>query len=422
MLSYFYDDMPAWNEELPSPPSNPEPSGQPPTGRCRVSAYTIPRKKKHSPSERGAVLFLIFLVLILGGTAAIVFFSDTAPGGPSASTDHRSGAARGVVTLEQAPTGDGTILTLAAPQGGNLSFQEIYQRVMPSIVCITSMAPESVSQGTGVVMTANGYVITNAHVIENAFRVQIATSDNRSLEAKLVGMDEESDLAVLKVEVQDLTPALFGDSALTTVGDTVVAIGNPLGDELRGTMTDGIISAINRDITVGDWSMTLMQTTAALNTGNSGGALINQWGQVIGITNMKIMAQDSTIEGLGFAIPTATVKPIVDDLIACGHVTGRPALGITVQAMTTEEKEIAGVKHGLWLRNIQAASNARPAGLREGDILLSANGETLDRVQDLLDIKKSLQVGDTITFEAMRNGEEFTVDVTLVEQYALNAG
>lgn len=294
--------------------------------------------------------------------------------------------------------------------------------MLPSVVSITAMEPEGVSQGTGVVMTANGYVLTNAHVIENAFRVRIATWDNRTLDARLVGEDAESDLAVLKIEAMDLTPAAFGDSAQTVVGDSVVAIGNPLGDELRGTMTEGIISAINRDITVGDWPMTLMQTTAALNSGNSGGALVNRWSQVIGITNMKIMAQDSTIEGLGFAIPTATVKPIVDDLIACGHVTGRPSLGITVQALSAQERETAGVEHGLWLKKIETGSQAGAAGLREGDILLSANGKQLDQVQDLLAVKEALKVGDVITFQATRDGRTFTAGVALVEQYTLNAG
>ena len=301
-----------------------------------------------------------------------------------------------------------------------LSFQEIYQQVSPSVVSITALLPMGSSQGTGVVMTADGYIITNAHVIEGAFRADVSLEDGRSFEAKLVGSDETTDLAVLKIEADDLTPAVFGDSDQMVVGDTVVAIGNPMGEQLRGTMTDGILSAINRDMEVDGNTMTLLQTTAALNTGNSGGALVNDQGQVIGITNMKLISNvsDNTLEGLGFAIPTTTVKPVVDALIADGVVTGRPTLGVTVRAMYDFEQEEYGVDQGLLVVSITAGSGA-DGKLEEGDVLLTANGADLYTIDDLMAVRDELQAGDSIDFEVRRGEDTLTVAVELMEQYQL---
>ena len=203
------------------------------------------------------------------------------------------------------------------------------------------------SLGTGVVMSEDGYIITNSHVIEGCGAVDVVLQDERVFQALLVGQDAQSDLAVLKIACAGLTPAQFGDSTLLEVGDAVAAIGNPLGEELRGTMTDGIISAINRDVNVDGYTMVLLQTTAALNSGNSGGALINDRGQVVGITNLKMRAYDNTVEGLGFAIPTTTVKTVVDALIAHGRVEGRPTIGITGYTVTEELAEEYGCPRGV---------------------------------------------------------------------------
>ena len=189
-------------------------------------------------------------------------------------------------TVERAPTGDGTTLTISPlPSGGAHSLQEIYRENIASIVSIRGSKGDGMSLGTGVVMSEDGYIITNSHVIEGCGAVDVVLQDERVFQALLVGQDAQSDLAVLKIDCAGLMPAQFGDSTLLEVGDTVAAIGNPLGEELRGTMTDGIISAINRDVNVDGYTMVLLQTTAALNSGNSGGALINDRGQVVGITN-----------------------------------------------------------------------------------------------------------------------------------------
>ncbi|NCB62870.1 MAG: trypsin-like serine protease, partial [Clostridia bacterium] len=217
--------------------------------------------------------------------------------------------------LERAPTGDGTTLTLTGRGGSQaMTLQEIYKKVAPSVVSVTVFENRGYAEGTGVIMSANGYIITNAHVIEGGKEAEIMLEDGRSFSALLVGKDTATDLAVLKIDAAGLPTAEFGNSDDMVVGDTVAAIGNPLGQELRGTMTDGILSAINRDMEVDGNQMTLMQTTAALNSGNSGGALVNDQGQVIGITNMKMVQSgfEAPVEGLGFAIPTTTVKAVVD--------------------------------------------------------------------------------------------------------------
>ena len=326
-------------------------------------------------------------------------------------------------TVERAPTGDGTTLTISPlPSGGAHSLQEIYRENIASIVSIRGSKGDGMSLGTGVVMSEDGYIITNSHVIEGCGAVDVVLQDERVFQALLVGQDAQSDLAVLKIDCAGLTPAQFGDSTLLEVGDTVAAIGNPLGEELRGTMTDGILSAINRDMEVDGNPMTLLQTTAALNTGNSGGALVNDQGQVIGITNMKLVSTDAdsnTLEGLGFAIPTATVKPVVDSLIQSGHVTGRPTLGVTVRGLYPSEKEARGVACGLLVDAVQAGSDAADK-VQAGDILLTANGTELNTTDDLLAVRDALDVGESILFQADREGACLEYSVRLVEQYELN--
>ena len=189
------------------------------------------------------------------------------------------------LTITQSPAG---VPTVASDEAGALSLQEIYRRCIGSVVSIVTVTPSGKASGTGIIMSADGYVITNHHVIENAQAVSVLTSDSREYSASIIGSDETSDLAVLKVEADGLQAAEFGDSSVLQVGDSVAAIGDPLGTTLRGTMTDGIISAINRDLTVNDRTMSLIQTNAALNNGNSGGPLINCYGQVIGINTMKM--------------------------------------------------------------------------------------------------------------------------------------
>ncbi|MCI7473067.1 MAG: trypsin-like peptidase domain-containing protein [Clostridiales bacterium] len=324
----------------------------------------------------------------------------------------------GETTVERAPLGDDVTLPLTPqPQTGAHTLQSIYQENIQSIVSIWGDAGTSYSFGTGVVMSANGYIITNTHVIEGCSSVEVILQDDSRYEALLVGMDVPTDLAVLKIDAQNLHPAVFGNSDELRVGDAAVAIGNPLGQELRGTMTDGIISAINRDVDVDGYSMVLIQTTAALNSGNSGGALINAYGQVVGITNMKMSAYDDTVEGLGFAIPTTTVKRVVEDLVRQGYVSGEPTIGITCHTITQEMAEEYDLPLGVYVDSVQQDSNAKKQGVFPGDVIVEANGQSITTIEELLALKKGMEAGDVIHFRLWRGGGYLERDVTLIEQY-----
>ena len=323
-------------------------------------------------------------------------------------------------TISRAPTGDGTVLAVTEAAGEPHSFQDIYRENIPSIVSVRAVGEPGYSWGTGVVMTEDGYIITNAHVIAGYARAEVAFQDGTVHEALLVGKDTPSDLAVLKIDCRGLVPAEFGDSEALEVGDTVLAIGNPLGEELWGTMTDGIISAINRDVHVDGYTMSLIQTTAALNEGNSGGALINEYGQVVGITNLKMGADNSLVEGLGFAIPTSTVKAVVDQLIAHGAVTGRPAMGITVTTISQARAEALGIPAGARVESVEPEGPAFGV-LQPGDVITQANGETVNTSDDLLAVKERLTAGEALDLTLWRSGVWLERTLILVEQAELES-
>ena len=315
------------------------------------------------------------------------------------------------VDLQQTPDGDS--------REGEMSLQEIYETNIPAVVSISAATGSGSSTGTGVVLSANGYLVTNYHVIRQALAINVTLTDERELRATLVGEDPVSDLAVLRVDAEDLTPAQFGDSDGVRVGDSVVAIGDPLGVELRGTMTDGIVSAISRDVQVDGRVMNLIQTNAALNSGNSGGPLINRFGQVIGINTMKIgtFADSSGVEGLGFAIPSATVKEIVNQLLSQGYVSGRPWLGIEVESYSTFYQRFYRVPKGVYVTDVQAGSPAEAADLRIGDIILAADGSAVTDMDALNTQLYTHAPGDSMTFSVYRNGRQGEVTVTLEEKH-----
>ena len=300
---------------------------------------------------------------------------------------------------------------------GAISWQEVYEKVMPSVVSITCYSGHSVSSGTGVIMDAAGYVITNAHVVENAQQISLLLTDGRELSARCVGADKWSDLAVLKVSAQNLIPAQFGDSSALRVGDEVVAIGDPLGVELRGTMTNGIISGINRDIQVGNYTLTLLQTTAALNSGNSGGPLVNCYGQVVGINTVKIgdYASSAGVEGLGFAIPITSVQTVLEQLANQGYVAGRPSLGLTGEPLSTFYQIYYHYPAGLLITDVEPGSDAARKGLRYGDILTSLDGVAVTDLDVLEQILFDCEVGDELDATVFRSGIEYSLTIRLGE-------
>ena len=318
------------------------------------------------------------------------------------------------ITVELNPTPSGVE---NVPQTGGLSLQKIYEKCIPSVVSISCTLPGGSASGTGVVLTTDGYIVTNCHVVEDALSIQVLFSDNRVMEADVVGADQVSDLAVIRVNASDLSGAEFGDSGSLRVGDMVAAIGDPLGVELRGTMTDGIVSAINRDVTVDGRTMTLIQTNAALNSGNSGGPLLNCYGQVIGINTMKISAfvDSAGVEGLGFAIPSTTVKEIVEQLIAQGYVSGRPSLGIQGQEVTALEQRFYRLPAGILITDVTPGGAAAQAGIQEGDILLSINGQSVTDDDSLKSVLYSLEAGDTVQVIIYRNYKQYSAQLQLDE-------
>ena len=304
------------------------------------------------------------------------------------------------------------------PQQEGLSLQEIYARNIDSVVSISCRRAGGSATGTGVILTETGYIVTNCHVVEDGLTFAVLLSDSRSFDAALVGMDRVSDLAVLKIEASGLQSAQFGDSDTLRVGDSVAAIGDPLGVDLRGTMTDGIVSAINRDVSINGRTMNLIQTNAALNSGNSGGPLINCFGQVVGINTMKISAftDQAGVEGLGFAIPSTTVKEVVEQIIDYGYVPGRPTLGISAEALSRFYQHFYRLPAGLYISQVEAGGAAWNAGLQAGDILVSIDDVSLSGMDDLNRILCTHAVGDEVTLHIYRAGRvEGSVTVALTE-------
>lgn len=305
------------------------------------------------------------------------------------------------------------------PQAGGLSLQAIYSKNIPSVVSISCQLASGSSSGTGVILSQDGYIVTNSHVIDDAVSIEVLLTDQRTFPATVVGQDAVSDLAVLYIPAKDLVPAEFGNSAGVRVGDAVVAIGDPLGVSLRGTMTDGIISAINRDVTTGNKTMTLLQTNAALNSGNSGGPLINCFGQVIGINTLKIGAfvDSAGVEGLGFAIPSTTVKDIVEELLTNGFVSGRPKIGIAGQNLPLYYRQRYKIPNGLLITQVEQGSAAEKAGIQVGDILLQLDGVYITEAEDVESVLYAHEIGDTLNAVLYRykNTTRYEVTITLGE-------
>ena len=388
-------------------------------------------------SHSGLIAILLVAVIILAGISSILGImnirlfkqinsrqedslslspqsDDMGSGATDASVDPTDAIPREDVCLQldEAPTEP---LNATPPAG--LTLQEIYAKCLDSVVSISCRMSGGSSSGTGVIIAPQGYIVTNCHVVEDAEVITVLLTDQRVLHATLVGADETSDLAVLHVDAEDLTAAQFGNSDTLQVGDSVCAIGDPLGVELRGTMTDGIVSAINRDITTGGRTMTLIQTNAALNSGNSGGPLINCYGQVVGINTMKIgdYMNANGVEGLGFAIPSSTVKAIVDQLISQGYVSGRPCLGISGEAVSTLYQYYYRLPQGLFIKEVVAGSDAELKGLESGDILISIDGKSVTSADELAALLYEYEVGDKLNAIIYRNRKQYPVEL-LVEE------
>ena len=302
-----------------------------------------------------------------------------------------------------------------------LSTTEIASKVGPATVSILAevsygsingTAQTAEASGSGFIISADGYIVTNNHVIEGASAVQVAIAGEEDpVDAVVVGTDPTTDIAVLKIDRTDLSFVTLGDSDSLQVGELAVAIGNPFG-ELAGSVTVGVISALDREISINNSSYNLLQTDASINSGNSGGPLVNSYGEVIGVTNAKV----SEGEGLGFAIPINDVKTVIEDLVNNGYVTGRPVLGIGVVTVDQTTADQYGWPVGAYIRQVDAGSAADKAGLKVSDIITSIDGEAITTTEDVIAIKNSHAVGDSLTITIYRNGG--TLDITIVLQEA----
>ena len=304
-----------------------------------------------------------------------------------------------------------------------LSIKEIAAKASPSVVEINIEGQTTgygffggtyttQAAGSGVIISKDGYIITNNHIVEGATSITVKTSDGTEYAATLVGTDSKSDIGVIKVEADNLTPATIGDSSTISVGDTAVVIGNPLGT-LGGTVTDGIISATDREISINNETMNLIQTNAAINSGNSGGGMFDANGNLIGIVNAKdsgTTSSGTTIEGLGFAIPINDAMNVAKQLIESGQVTDRPTIGVTLQTIT---KDYGNYKAGLYIADVSKGSGAEAAGLQPGDQIVGADGTEIASYTELSKILRNKHVGDILTLTIVRDGEQMDVDVTL---------
>ena len=413
-------------------------------------------KKKHTGLKVAA--FVLAMVLVSGGSIGVYegIRSSNADNSSSIVASNDSSAA-------ESSTGDSSSSKKSdssqswiqlASTNGSMSVADIVKKVTPSVVGVQSTFSSSngsnnnpmngyggffgygsqgnngsqgmTGVGTGIIMSKDGYIVTNAHVIYDdeygygeASSVQIQMSDEETTyDARIVAYDKEADIAVLKIDADNLTPAEFGDSSSCEVGEMVVAIGNPLGLQFQNTVTCGIISALDRKVTINDNTMTLIQTDTAINNGNSGGPLINSSGQVIGINSAKMSSTysgEATVEGIGFAIPMSEAKSIVDDLINYGYVTGRPQLGISCQDVTEAVSQAYNIPGGAYIFSVTAGGAADQAGLQPGDVITGIQDQTISTTEELNAVKNQYKAGDTITLTYVRAGETKKVDVTLAE-------
>lgn len=396
------------------------------------SASNIQRPEAKLPGGRRTRIIALILcaALLLGGIIYAIFETDwdiaseNEDGMPKSYQtyfeDFYSSASStpANVKLEKLQNRGSLSLKIGSGSAEKLSFNEIFEKYSPSVVGIKSFegkGDDSYSWGSGIIVSADGYILTNTHVIDEGTRATVQLYDGSTYDAKLVGADSQSDVAILKIEKTGLQPAVFASSKDIRVGDAVCAIGNPLSPDYSLTMTSGIISATSREVSYNGAVMNLLQTDTSINEGNSGGPLFNERGQVIGITNMKIVSSFSNIEGIGFAIPSDTLSSIVDALMADGAVYGRSTIGVTVGPISEDIADYYDIPVGLYVSEVLKNSDAQKQGIKKGDIIIKVNGKDAHTTADIAEEKAKLDIGDTISFTVWRSGSTFDVDVKIMD-------
>lgn len=408
-------------EEKPN--SNPqEPEFHTDTIPENHSPATIPQPPKKRKKNRSGVRFvataLCFSILgsILGAGGAIYVSKAAQKEEPVDETQ--------LTVLMEGLRENTKLETVQVDTGKELTAAEVYAANVNSTVGITTSVTTNVwgfqttsaAAGSGFIISADGYILTNYHVIDDADSITVTLYDGTTYDAALIGYDESNDIAVVKVEAENLSPVILGDSDSLNVGDSVVAIGNPLG-ELTFSLTSGLISAKDREVTLSSSvTMDLLQTDCAINAGNSGGALFNLYGEVIGVTNAKYSSSSSSeasIDNIGFAIPINSVRSIVESIIEKGYIS-TPYIGVSVTDVS-EETQMYGVPAGIAVQAVTEGSPAAAAGLQAGDVITAVNGEAMDR-DALADFIGSSAIGDALTLEIYRQGQTITITVEIGEQ------
>ena len=398
-------------------------SGGPQPSASQQAPQPEPAPQKKSGKAGKVVALLLACALVGGGSgwgaAALAQKNSSAAAAPTAASSDASVMLEGqrqTATLQVASVDTSKLLTAS----------EVYAQNVNSTVGITTSITTNyfgyqttaAAAGSGFILTQDGYILTNYHVVESSSSIKVTTYDGTSYDAQLIGYDESNDVAVLKVDATDLTPVVLGDSDSVSVGDSVVAIGNPLG-ELTFSLTAGAISALDRPVTLSSGTtMNLMQTDCAINSGNSGGALFNMYGEVIGITNAKYSSSSSSseasIDNIGFAIPINQVRSIVESIIQNGYIV-KPYIGVSVSDVSSESQSY-GLPQGAAVRSVVENSPAAEAGLQENDIITAANGDAITGSNDLVKLVKAASAGDTLELTVYRQGQTITVTLTVGEQ------
>ena len=383
-----------------------------------------PEAKKKGGKAAKVVALLLACALVGGGSgfgAAALMQKQSAPASNSVS----SASSDASVMLEgQRQTAALQVASIDTSKA--LTPSEVYAQNVNSTVGITTSITTNyfgyqttgAAAGSGFILTADGYILTNYHVVESSDSIKVTTYDGTSYDAQLIGYDESNDIAVLKIDATDLTPVVLGDSDTLNVGDSVVAIGNPLG-ELTFSLTTGVVSALDRPVTFSTGStMNLIQTDCAINSGNSGGALFNLYGEVIGITNAKYSSSsassEASIDNIGFAIPIDNVRSIFKSIIENGYVS-KPFIGVSIADVSAETQSY-GLPAGAAVKEIVEDSPAQKAGLEINDIITEVNGKEIKSSSDLSDTVKGASVGDVLKLKVYRQGKTIDVDITVSEK------
>ena len=404
-----------------NPPSQNDPytyyAGRPSTPA--VPRYVSEHKKEKKKKQPWMLILVIALICsLLGGTigacGVLLMQRDQAEEVPEADVSYMMQSIRENTAIEIVEAGTGKLMTPAEVYAANVGCTV---GITTSVTTnIWGFQTTSAASGSGFIISTDGYILTNHHVIDDADSITVSLFDGTTYDAALIGYDESNDIAVLKVDAENLSPVILGDSDQLNVGDQVLAIGNPLG-ELTFSLTSGLVSAMDRKVTLSSTvTMNLIQTDCAINSGNSGGALFNLYGEVIGVTNAKYSSSSSSeasIDNIGFAIPINSIRSIVESIIEKGYIAS-PYIGVSVLDVS-EEMKLYGIPAGIAIQSVTEGSPAEAAGLKVGDVITAVNDIVMDS-NDLVDFVGGSDIGEKIDLSIYRQGENLTITIAVGEQ------